>query len=54
LTQLRVPAVEADPRYQVLRRRVIEMGKRMNGPMADYYKALDSAENVLRHLGQGV
>jgi thiosulfate reductase / polysulfide reductase chain A len=32
---------------------IIELGKRMNGPMADYYRALDSAENVLRHLAKG-
>ena len=53
LTQLRVPAVEPlyDTKYfgDVL----IELGKRMNGPMAEYYRALDSTENVLRHLAKG-
>ncbi len=53
MAQLRVPAVEPlyDTKYygDVL----IEIGKRIAGPMGDYYRQLDSAENVLRHLAEG-
>ncbi|TCM87126.1 secreted protein [Rhodovulum steppense] len=53
MTQLRVPAVEPlhDTKYygDVL----IEIGKRMNGPMGEYYRALGDTENVLRHLAEG-
>ncbi|TVQ86375.1 MAG: molybdopterin oxidoreductase [Chromatiaceae bacterium] len=53
LTQLRVPAIEPlyDTKYygDVL----IEIGKRIDGPMGDYYKVLDNTENLLRHLAKG-
>jgi thiosulfate reductase / polysulfide reductase chain A len=53
MTQLRVPAVEPihDTKYygDVL----IEIGKRMNGPMGEYYRELGDTENVLRHLAEG-
>lgn len=53
MAQLRVPAIEPlyDTKYygDVL----IEIGKRIDGPMGDYYKALDDTENVLRHLAAG-
>lgn len=53
LTQIRVPAVKPlyDTKYygDVL----IEIGKRMNGPMGEYYKAIGDTENVLRHLAKG-
>ncbi|MFN3641759.1 MAG: molybdopterin-dependent oxidoreductase [Gemmobacter sp.] len=53
LTQLRVPAVPPIHDTKYFGDVIIEIGKRMNGPMADYYRALDSAENVLRHLAKG-
>ncbi len=53
MTQLRVPAIKPlyDTKYygDVL----IEIGKRINGPMGDYYKTLDNTENVIRHLAKG-
>ena len=32
---------------------LIGVGKRMQGPMGEYYKKLDSVENVIRHLAKG-
>jgi thiosulfate reductase / polysulfide reductase chain A len=53
LTQIRAPAIQPlyDTRYygDVL----IEIGKRIRGPMGAYYQALDNTENVLRHLAKG-
>ncbi len=53
MTQLRTPAVKPvhDTKYygDVL----IEIGKRIKGPMGEYYKALNNTENVLRHLAKG-
>ncbi|MDZ7645409.1 MAG: molybdopterin-dependent oxidoreductase [Woeseiaceae bacterium] len=53
MTQLRVPAIEPlhDTKYygDVL----IEIGKRIKGPMGDYYRALRDSDNVLRHLAKG-
>ena len=53
LTQLRVPAIEPIHDTKYFGDVVIELGKRMKGPMAEYYTALDSSENVLRHLAKG-
>lgn len=53
MTQLRVPAVKPlyDTKYygDVL----IEIGKRIKGPMGDYYRELGDTGNVLRHLAKG-
>ena len=53
MAQLRVPAV--DPVYdtKVYGDTLIEIGKRINGPMGDYYREIDNTENVLRHLAKG-
>ena len=53
MTQLRMPAVKPihDTRYYG--DTLIEIGKRIKGPMGDYYKALDSSDNVIRHLAKG-
>ena len=53
MAQLRVPAI--DPLYdtQYYGDTLIEIGKRINGPMGEYYRALESSENVLRHLARG-
>jgi len=53
MAALRVPAV--DPIYDTKSYgdTLIEIGKRMRGPMGDYYQALDSVENVLRHRAKG-
>ena len=53
MTQLRVPAIKPlyDTRY--FGDTLIELGKRMKGPMGEYYKALDNTDNVIRHLAKG-
>jgi thiosulfate reductase / polysulfide reductase chain A len=53
MTALRVPAV--DPIYDTKHfgDTLIEIGKRINGPTGDFYKALDNVENVLRHRAKG-
>lgn len=53
MTQLRTPAIKPlhDTKYygDVL----IEIGKRINGPMGNYYNELKDTESVLRHLAKG-
>lgn len=53
MTQLRTPAIKPvhDTKYygDVL----IEIGKRIKGPMGEYYTQLKDTENVLRHLAKG-
>lgn len=53
MTQLRVPAIEPLYDTQYYGDTLIEIGKRIKGPMGDYYKALDNTENVIRHLAKG-
>ncbi len=53
LTQIRTPAVEPLYDTKVYGDILIEIGKRMQGPMGDYYRRLDNTENVLRHLAKG-
>ncbi|MCC7218243.1 MAG: molybdopterin-dependent oxidoreductase [Burkholderiales bacterium] len=53
MAQLRVPAVKPLYDTKYIGDTLIEIGKRMKGPMADYYKALDNNENVIRHLAKG-
>ncbi|MGF1640650.1 MAG: molybdopterin-dependent oxidoreductase [Rhodospirillales bacterium] len=53
LTQIRSPAVAPLYDTKVYGDVLIEIGKRMRGPMGDYYRALDNTENVLRHLAKG-
>lgn len=53
MTGLRTPAINPLYDTKVFGDILIEIGKRMNGPMGDYYKALDSTENVLFHLAEG-
>ncbi|MBI5791955.1 MAG: molybdopterin-dependent oxidoreductase [Rhodocyclales bacterium] len=53
MAQLRTPAVKPvhDTKYygDVL----IEIGKRIKGPMGEYYKQVKDTENVLRHMAKG-
>ena len=53
LAQLRVPAVEPLYDTKYYGDTLIEIGKRIKGPMGEYYKALGNTENVLRHLAKG-
>lgn len=53
MAQLRVPAVKPLYDTKYFGDTMIELGKRMKGPMGEYYKALKNTENVLRHLAKG-
>jgi anaerobic selenocysteine-containing dehydrogenase len=53
VTSLRVPAVKPLHDSKTFGDMLIEVGKRMKGPMGEYYKKLDSVENVIRHLAKG-
>jgi anaerobic selenocysteine-containing dehydrogenase len=53
MAQLRVPAVKPLYDTKYFGDTVIEIGKRMKGPMGEYYKALKDTENVIRHLAKG-
>ncbi len=53
MAALRVPAV--DPIYDTKHfgDTLIEIGKRINGPIGDFYRELDNVENCLRHRAAG-
>jgi len=53
MAEIRSPAVE--PLYDTrnFSQMIFEIGKRINGPTGDYYRALDTTENFLRHLAAG-
>jgi thiosulfate reductase / polysulfide reductase chain A len=53
MAQLRTPAVKPLYDTKYFGDTVIEIGKRIKGPMAGYYQAIDNTENVIRHLAKG-
>lgn len=53
LASLRTPAVKPLYDTKVFGDTLIEIGKRLKGKMGEYYTALDSTENLLRHLAKG-
>lgn len=53
MTGLRVPAVKPLHDTKAFGDTLIELGKRIKGPMSDYYKKLGNVENVLRYLAKG-
>lgn len=53
VTSLRVPAVKSLHDCKTFGDTLIEVGKRMKGPMGEYYKKLESVENVIKHLAKG-
>ena len=53
LTGLRQAAIKPLYNTKAYGDTLIEIGKRMPGPMSEYYKALNNTENVLRHLAKG-
>lgn len=53
VTSLRVPAVKPIHNTKPFSDTLIEIGKRIKGPMGEYYKQVDSTENVIRHLAKG-
>jgi anaerobic selenocysteine-containing dehydrogenase len=52
MARLRTPAVALLYDTKVFRDTLIEIGKRMQRPMGEYYKK-DNVENLLRHLAKG-
>ncbi|MBI1965862.1 MAG: molybdopterin-dependent oxidoreductase [Betaproteobacteria bacterium] len=53
MTGLRVPAVKPLHDTKAFGDTLIEIGKRIKGPMGEHYKKLGNVENVLRHLAKG-
>jgi anaerobic selenocysteine-containing dehydrogenase len=53
LTNLRVPAVKPVHDTKSFGDTLIEIGKRIKGPMGEYYRKLGSTENVLKALAKG-
>ena len=53
MAQLRVPAIKPLYDTKYFGDMFIELGKRMKGPMGEYYKALKDTDNVIRHLAKG-
>ncbi|EWH01547.1 molybdopterin-dependent oxidoreductase [Halomonas sp. BC04] len=53
MTALRVPAVEPIYDTRHFGDILIGIGKRLDGPAGEYYRELDSVENVLRHRAAG-
>ncbi len=53
MAQLRVPAIKPLYDTKCYGDILIDIGKRIKGKMGEYYKALDSTENVIRHLAKG-
>jgi len=53
IAQLRVPAVKPLYDTKYFGDTLIEIGKRMKGPMGEYYKAIGNSENVIRHIAKG-
>lgn len=52
MVALRTPAIKPLYDTKEFGDIMIEIGKRINGPMGDYYKALNNIENVARHLAK--
>ncbi|MGN2393407.1 molybdopterin-dependent oxidoreductase, partial [Pelomicrobium sp. G1] len=50
---LRTPAIKPLYDTKVFGDILIEIGKRIKGPTGEYYKKLESTENLLRHLAKG-
>ena len=53
LAQLRVPAIKPLYDTRTYGDILIGIGKRLKGPQAEYWKKIDSTENVIRHLAKG-
>lgn len=53
MTALRVPAVKPVHDTKVFGDTLIEIGKRINGKMGEYYRQVGNTENVIRALAKG-
>ncbi|TAN75845.1 MAG: twin-arginine translocation signal domain-containing protein [Magnetospirillum sp.] len=50
---IRQPAVKPIHNTMAFTDVLIELGKRINGPMSEYYKVIGNTETILRHLAKG-
>lgn len=53
LTMLRVPAIKPIHDTKHFGDTIIEIGKRIDGPMGEYYRKLGNVENILRQIAKG-
>ena len=53
VTSLRVPAIKPIHNTKAFGDTLIEIGKRVKGPMGEYYKKVESTDNVIKHLAKG-
>lgn len=53
LAMIRTPAVKPLYDTKVFGDVVIEIGKRIKGPMGEYYKKLDNVENIIKQMAKG-
>jgi anaerobic selenocysteine-containing dehydrogenase len=53
MAMIRTPAVKPLYDTKVFGDVLIEIGKRINGPMGEYYKQLDDVENVIKQMAKG-
>lgn len=53
MAMLRQPAVKPIHNTMGFSDMIIELGKRINGPMSEYYKTIGNTENILRALAKG-
>ena len=53
MTGLRSPAIKPIHDTKAFGDTLIEIGKRIDGPMSEYYRKLDGVENVLRLIAKG-
>lgn len=53
MAMIRTPAVKPIHDTKVFGDVVIEIGKRIKGPMGEYYKQLDNTENIIKQMAKG-
>ena len=53
ISMIRVPAVKPLYDTKTFGDTVIEIGKRINGPMGEYYRKVDSTENIIKWMCEG-
>ena len=53
LAQIRVPAIKPVHDTKTFADVLLQIGSRIKGPMGEYCKKTESAENIVRHMGKG-
>lgn len=53
MAMIRTPAVKPLYDTMVFGDVLIELGKRIRGPMGEYYRQLENTENIIKHLARG-